>query len=77
MTRTRTLTLAAAGLCLALAAPVSAQQAGEPLSVGTEAPDFALTGATADGILPDAIGPSEFRDQTLVIAFFYRARSSG
>lgn len=77
MTRSRTLALAVAGLCLAFAAPVSAQETGEPLPVGTEAPDFALTGATADGILPEAIGPSDFRNQTLVIAFFFRARSSG
>lgn len=77
MARLRTLALGAAGLCVAVAAPVSAQETGEPLPIGTEAPAFALTGATADGILPDAIGPSDFRNQTLVIAFFFRARSSG
>ena len=77
MTRSSILASAAAGLFLAVAAPVSAQESGEPLPVGTEAPDFALTGATADGILPEAIGPTDFRNQTLVIAFFYRARSSG
>lgn len=77
MTRRRTFMLAAAGLCLALAAPANAQETGEPLAVGTEAPDFALTGATADGVLPEAIGPTDFRNQTLVIAFFFRARSSG
>lgn len=77
MTRPRKLSLAAAGLCLAMVAPVSAQQTGEPLPVGTEAPEFALTGATADGVLPETIGPTDFRNQTLVIAFFFRARSSG
>ena len=77
MTRSSILAIAAAGLTLAVAAPVSAQETGDPLPVGTQAPDFALTGATADGILPEAIGPSDFRNQTLVIAFFFRARSSG
>ena len=77
MTRSRTFALVAAGLFLAAAAPLSGQETGDPLPVGTEAPDFALTGATADGVLPEAIGPTEFRNQTLVIAFFFRARSSG
>lgn len=77
MTRSSILASATAGLLLAVAAPVTAQETGEPLPVGAEAPDFALTGATADGILPEAIGPSDFRNQTLVIAFFFRARSSG
>lgn len=70
----------ALALCLALAsaAPGSraAAQDSIPLTVGTAAPDFELPGATRAGVT----GPvrlSDFRDQTVVIAFFYRARTRG
>jgi peroxiredoxin len=58
------------------AAAVSAQDA-RPLAVGDAAPDFVLTGATAKGVLEAPIRLSDFRDQTLVIAFFYKARTKG
>ena len=72
--------LLVAGLGLAVAPTASAQAADaapEPLAVGTKAPDFTLVGADADGVLSDSIHPTDFRGHTLVIAFFYRARSSG
>ena len=56
---------------------VFTEEVAEPLAPGTAAPDFALVGASADGILPDSIRPTDFRGHTLVIAFFFRARSSG
>jgi len=56
--------------------PLSAQQSG-PLAAGTMAPDFALPGATGAGVLPGPVRLSELRDQTVVIAFFYRARTRG
>ncbi len=66
-----------AGLALALLAPgLLAQQPG-PLAVGAPAPDFALTGATAEGVRPSPVRLSDFRDQTLVLAFFSRARTKG
>lgn len=65
------------GLLGAVVPTLSAQETGTPLPVGTPAPDFALVGASADGVLEDAIRPTDFRGQTLVIAFFFRARSSG
>jgi hypothetical protein len=49
---------------------------GTPLAVGTDAPDFTLPSATKDGVA----GPltlSGLRDQTVVIAFFFRARTRG
>jgi hypothetical protein len=60
------------------AAPGAAQQpaAGTPLAVGQPAPAFSLMGGTRDGVT----GPvtlEDFQDKTLVIAFFYRARSRG
>lgn len=62
-------------------APSAAAQVDDaapgPLAVGTKAPDFTLVGADADGVLSDSIRPTDFRGHTLVIAFFYRARSSG
>lgn len=61
---------------LAVAHGVAAQAAG-PLAVGDSAPDFALTGATAQGVSAQPVRLSDFRDQTVVIAFFYRARSRG
>jgi hypothetical protein len=61
------------------AAPVVAQQAPAPqrLAVGTVAPDFVLPGATRDGLTARPIRLSDFRDQTVVIAFFYQARTKG
>ncbi|MEO8200337.1 MAG: hypothetical protein ABI679_07445 [Gemmatimonadota bacterium] len=63
-------------LLLALAGNASAQDS-IPLAVGTMAPDFALAGATMDGVRKDSVRLSDFRDQTVVIAFFYRARTRG
>ena len=48
-----------------------------PLAVGTVAPDFALVGANREGVLSDSVRLSDLRDQTVVIAFFYRARTRG
>jgi len=71
-------TLFATALLLgAAAAPPAAAQDPAPLAVGDTAPDFALAGATRDGVLDTAVRLSDLRDQTVVIAFFYRAKSSG
>lgn len=61
------------------AAPAVAQQAPAPgpLAVGTVAPDFVLPGATRDGLIARPIRMSDFRDQTVVIAFFFQARTKG
>jgi hypothetical protein len=48
-----------------------------PLEVGAPAPDFALPGATRYGVLAKPIRLSDFRGKTVVLAFFYQARSSG
>lgn len=50
---------------------------GTPLPVGADAPDFTLRAATKDGLLPNPLKLSDLRDQTVVIAFFFRARTSG
>lgn len=68
-----------AAAALVGAAPAMAQQAPSPtpLAVGTVAPDFVLPGATRDGPTARPIRLSDFRDQTVVIAFFYQARTKG
>jgi len=63
---------------MALAAPAAlAAQDTIPLAVGTVAPDFSLTVATKDGTGKTPVRLSDFRDQTVVIAFFYKARTKG
>jgi peroxiredoxin len=41
------------------------------------APDFALAGATRYGLLKEAVKLSSFRGQTVVLAFFPKARTKG
>ncbi len=58
-------------------APVEAQESGEPLTVGTEAPDFEGLASTRYGVLKDPILLREFRGKTVILAFFFRARTPG
>ena len=46
-------------------------------AVGSVAPDFSLTGATRYGVLSAPVRLSDFRGKTVVIAFFYKARTKG
>ena len=64
-------------LAVGVVAPLAAQDAIVPLAVGTVAPDFEIPGGTQSGVLDKAIKLSDFRGKTVVIAFFYRARSGG
>jgi hypothetical protein len=48
-----------------------------PLQVGATAPDFALPGATRYGVLKDPVRLSGFKGKTVVLAFFYKARTKG
>ena len=50
---------------------------GNPLSVGTVAPTFSLPAATSAGVLPKAFSLEEMKGRTVVMAFFYKARTSG
>ncbi len=62
----------------ALGAPVdaSAQDSGL-LAVGEMAPDFALPGATRYGNLEEPVRLSDYRGETVVLAFFFRVRTRG
>jgi hypothetical protein len=75
-----------AGSCVAallLASLASAQQPQPPaaqpvgLAVGEMAPDFTISGATRYGVLRDSLRLSDFRGQTVVLAFFPKARTKG
>lgn len=48
-----------------------------PLELGAVAPDFSLRGATRYGILANPVRLSDFRGKTVVLAFFYKARTGG
>ena len=45
--------------------------------VGQLAPDFSLPGATRYGLLRNPVRLSDFRGSTVVLAFFYQARTKG
>ena len=64
----------AVGFAQATAAPGSAATAP---GVGQVAPDFSLAGSTRFGLLKDPVKLSDFRGQTVVLAFFPKARTKG
>jgi cytochrome oxidase Cu insertion factor (SCO1/SenC/PrrC family) len=45
--------------------------------VNDVAPDFALAGATRYGLLKTPVRLSDYRGRTVVLAFFYQARTKG
>ena len=45
--------------------------------VGDMAPDFTLPGATRYGLLRDPVTLSSLRGRTVVLAFFFKARTRG
>lgn len=57
------------------AAPVAAVSPGP--SVNDVAPDFTLPGATRYGLLKSPVRLSDLRGRTVVLAFFYQARTKG
>ncbi|MGH7501659.1 MAG: hypothetical protein ACREL7_07855 [Longimicrobiales bacterium] len=78
----RFMPMAPAVAAFAFAGPLSAQQQAPrdttpPLEVGAVAPDFAIPGATRYGILQEPVRLSDFKGKTVVLAFFFRARTRG
>jgi peroxiredoxin Q/BCP len=71
--------IAAGALAAAPALRAQGAQAAppQPLQVGQAAPDFALTGATRYGVLQAPVHLSDFRGKTVVLAFFFKARTKG
>ncbi|HEX6616972.1 MAG TPA: redoxin domain-containing protein [Gemmatimonadales bacterium] len=70
----RSLSLA---LTLALAPALLPAQQSPPLEVGAVAPDFTLPGATRYGVLATPVRLSDFKGKTVVLAFFFKARTKG
>ena len=66
-------------VALSLTAPTSAAAQDEQnfLAVGEMAPDFEVAGATRYGVLAEPIKLSDYRGETVVLAFFFRARTRG
>jgi peroxiredoxin Q/BCP len=48
-----------------------------PLAVGAVAPDFELPGATRYGVLSKPVKLSDFKGETVVLAFYFKARTKG
>jgi peroxiredoxin Q/BCP len=61
---------------IAMGAPVDARAQGL-LAVGEMAPDFELPGATRYGALASPVRLSDYRGETVVLAFFFRVRTPG
>jgi peroxiredoxin Q/BCP len=68
--------LALAAGAFAMGAPVDARAQGL-LAVGEMAPDFELPGATRYGALAEPVRLSDYRGETVVLAFFFRVRTPG
>ena len=89
MHHTLRLAAAAAALNLGATAIAAQQPAATPragasapapaagLPVGSTAPDFTLSGATRYGLLKTPVRLADYRGQTVVLAFFYQARTKG
>ena len=81
MKRVAALSLLAAALMATPAAAQAPAAAPAPeqhfLPVGSMAPDITLTGATRYGVIQAPIKLSDFRGETVVLAFFFRARTRG
>lgn len=59
--------------------PPAAQAPAPPpaLEIGAVAPDFALAGATRYGVLREPVRLSDYKGKTVVLAFFFKARTRG
>jgi peroxiredoxin Q/BCP len=85
MSRLRPAALWAAAILALPAAVAGAQQPATPAApapevgpkIGEMAPDFEFTGITRYGKLANSQKLSDFRGQTVVLAFFPKARTRG
>lgn len=78
MRRIAAFALLAGSLALGAPADAAAQEPGaDLLAVGEMAPDFALPGATRYGLLEEPVRLSDYRGETVVLAFFFRVRTRG
>jgi len=71
------ITLVAGALALLPSRGVAQGTENHFLAVGDAAPDVQVTGATRYGILRKPIHLSDFKGETVVVAFFFKARTPG
>ena len=57
--------------------PAAVPPAPPALQVGVVAPDFAIPGATRYGTLRNPVRLSDYKGKTVVLAFFFKARTRG
>ncbi len=69
--------LLAGAMSFGLADPAAAQEEQQFLAVGEMAPDIEFQGATRHGVLAEGSRLSDYRGETVVLAFFFRARTRG
>ena len=62
---------------VALVALAAGRLMAQSPKVGDVAPDFTLKGSTKDGLLTKPIHLADFHGQTVVLAFFPKARTKG
>jgi len=71
------MTLVLAALMQQPAAPPAPPPGPPALEVGAVAPDFAIPGATRYGTLKNPVRLSDYKGKTVVLAFFFKARTKG
>ncbi len=69
--------LALAAAILTPRQAVAQEEESAFLGVGEPAPDFELVGATRYGVLEEPVRLSDFLGETVILAFFFRARTPG
>lgn len=78
-TTVRSIGIALGAVLVATAARAQQPAPAAPVTphVGQMAPDFTIPGATRYGVLQHPIHLADLRGETVVIAFFIRARTKG
>ena len=71
------MSLLASALFLSAPANSGAQEDSGLMAVGEMAPDFEFTGATRHGVIAETLHLSDYRGETVVLAFFFKARTGG
>jgi len=59
------------------APPPAAPPSPPAIAVGAVAPDFSMPGATRYGTLKNPVRLSDYKGKTVVLAFFFKARTRG
>jgi len=59
------------------APPPPAPPSPAAIGVGAVAPDFSIPGATRYGTLKNPVRLSDYKGKTVVLAFFFKARTRG